>query len=52
MSKISQLLSDKIQVKIFNRGRQTAVSWVLLVSLGIILALVLPTHAEDRRQSS
>ena len=47
MSKISQLLSDKIQVKIFNRGRQTAVSWVLLVSLGIILALVLPTHAED-----
>ncbi|MEY2832776.1 MAG: hypothetical protein RLZZ574_2034, partial [Cyanobacteriota bacterium] len=47
MSKISQLLSNKIQVKIFNRGRQTAVSWVLLVSLGIILALVLPTHAED-----
>jgi tetratricopeptide (TPR) repeat protein len=51
MSKISQLLINKIQFKIFNRGRQTAMSLMLLVSIGITLAIipaiVFPAHSED-----
>ncbi|NJL52436.1 MAG: hypothetical protein HC930_09835 [Hydrococcus sp. SU_1_0] len=57
MSKISRLLTLtklftptapwKIFWKIYRRGRQAAISFLLLFSFGIILALILPAHAED-----
>lgn len=51
MSKISQLSIDKIKFKILNRGRQTVISLMLLVSIGITLAIIptimFPAHSED-----
>jgi CHAT domain-containing protein len=50
MSNISQLFKHKVPFKIFKifkRGRQTTISWMLLLGIGITLALILPTHAEN-----
>jgi CHAT domain-containing protein len=47
---LTRLCIEQVSLKIFQlfyRGRQTALSLMLLVGMGITLAVVLPVHSED-----
>ena len=45
MSKISELFLNRVRLPLLLGGRQTVLSWILLVGMGIALAVV-PVHAQ------
>lgn len=53
MSKIiSKLLSKRLEFRIPVRGQRTVISFLLLVSLGISIAVALPVHSQDNANQS